>query len=102
MIARDEDLPTYLGSRHSAVGLLLVWFGVPTLVGGIIFAIVAADEVPFWLSISVAGWGLLAVPLGVSMRRRLPSTPLWLLANLLLGLALGAGLVLLLLGKNHG
>lgn len=95
----DKDLVRYLGSRHSAVGLLLFWLGLPALIGGTIFAWSAADEIPLWGSVSVALWGLLAVPLGLSMRRRRPIAPLWVLANLLLGVGLLAPFGMSILGK---
>ena len=94
-----QRLDHYLGSQHSAVGLLLFWFGVPALVGGTIFAVTAADEIPFWQSASTAAWGLLAIPLGISMRRRRPTLPFWVLANLLLGGGFLTLLSILTLGK---
>jgi len=83
-----QRLERYLGSRHSAVGLWLAILGLPSLLAGLVFAVTAPVEFPLSISLSMAGWGLLALPLGVSMRRKRPVWPLWLLANALLVIAL--------------
>ena len=87
MIRPDDDLPTYLGSRHSALGFLLFAVGCAALLafGVLAFQFAASDEVNdlsgvIWL---IPLWGVIAVPLGLSMRRKEPSV-----ASLLLGCAL--------------
>lgn len=85
---RDPTLEDYLGSRHSAIGLSLAFFGLPTFLMGIVFALSAPTEFPLWISVSMAAWGAMALPLGVSMRRKRPAWPLWVLANALWAIAL--------------
>ena len=93
-----DRLERYLGSQHSAVGLLLVWFGLPALGIGVAMAS-APDEVPLWVSVALAIWGLLAVPLGISMRRKRPPPVRWAMANVLLGSGLVVLFGFLLLGR---
>ena len=99
MSLAGKPLDRYLGSQHSAVGLALAWFGLPTLLMGVVFAITAAPEFPLWISISMAVWGLVALPLGISMRRRRPSAPWWMLANVLLAAAWLTLLSVLIFGR---
>ena len=82
-MARRETLSNYLGSSHSALGVSLFAFGCIALVG----ALVAAGTEPsnlgergFWI---VVAYGLAAIPLGLSMRRKEPP-----FANLILGCVL--------------
>lgn len=82
-----RPLEKYLGSQHSAVGFWLAVLGLPALLMGSVLAFSAPANFPLSISISMAGWGLLALPLGISMRRKPPSWPRWLLANALLVIA---------------
>jgi hypothetical protein len=94
---RDQDLNQYLGSRHSALGFLLFALGVGALLA---FAIVAvqlgASDEPndlgniVWL---IPLWSAIAIPLGLSMRRREPSIPALLLGCFLLAVPMGLALI---------
>jgi hypothetical protein len=73
-----KNLVRYLGSGHSAVGLVLAFLGLPALILGMFMA---ADVQVRLYALGVALWGLVALPLGFSMRRTRPSRGLWILAN---------------------
>jgi cyanate permease len=95
-----KDLVNYLGSRHSTVGLLLVWFGLPALFVGIWF--LTAPEIARWLSISLTTWSVLALISGVAMRSTSPPPMLKVLAYILYGLAVLAFCALLLWKTTNG
>ena len=85
MIIPDQSLEAYLGSRHSALGLVLAWLGLPAIGLGLM-GLAAPDEIPQWVSIVLVIWGAAAFPLGLAMRRKKPPRPLWVMANALLWL----------------
>ena len=93
-----ERLESYMGSQHSAVGFLLALFGLIALGMGL-FALGDPNDFPRWLAISLVTWGIVALPLGISMRRKRPAWPTWVLANLLLGMALLAGYGVTIFGR---
>jgi len=93
-----KRLESYMGSQHSAVGFLLALLGVFALgIGALLFSVPA--ECPRWVAVSILAWAVVGLPLGVSMRLRRPRLPLWILANLLLGIALLTLLGAPLLGR---
>jgi hypothetical protein len=94
---RDNDLATYLGSTHSALGFMLFAFGCAAFLafGVVALQIGLTDEendlgIIVWL---IPVWGLMAVPLGLSMRRKEPSAPALLLGCSLLAIPAGLALV---------
>ena len=90
----DDRLAAYLGSKHSALGLLLFWFGFAALLGaGMAVATVGSlsDAAPFWYALL---YGLITVPLGLSMRRKEPKISVILLGCLLVAIPMGLPLIL--------
>ena len=77
----DKSLEGYMGSGHSALGFLLFVLGMAALLP---FAVVAVqigltDEVndlggAIWLA---PAWSVIAIPLGLALRRRKASKWLW-------------------------
>ncbi len=68
----DQATVDYFGSKHSPLGLVLFWLGLPTLIGGA-FYYLAVDEVSRTGSGITALWGAIALALGLPMRRKKPS-----------------------------
>ena len=56
MIIPDQSLEAYLGSRHSALGLVLAWLGLLAIGLGLM-GLAAPDEIPQWVSIVLVIWG---------------------------------------------
>jgi hypothetical protein len=80
-MARDKSLEEYMGSGHSALGFLLFALGTAALLAFVVIAaqIGLTDEVDdlgsvIWI---VPGWSLIAIPLGLALRRRTTSARLW-------------------------
>ena len=93
----DDDLPTYLGSKHSALGFLLFAMGCAALLafGVLALQFAVSDEKDdlgniVWL---IPLWGAAAVPLGLSMRRKEPSLPALLVGCALLAIPTGMALI---------
>jgi hypothetical protein len=94
-----QSLTRYLGSSASAVGLLLFFLGA----GGLLVSVLAMTmgfslhtEGEVWLL--VPGWSVIAVPLGLAMRRGARSTIL-----LIAGWGwLAPALAILFISKNFG
>ena len=84
----SKDLESYLGSQHSAVGLLLFYLGVAGLLAfGFMLTMemsttdfTSAGNLPAW-SFAIFIWAIVAVPLGFSMRKSRPPQLRWILAN---------------------
>ena len=96
-VRRDPTLDEYLGSKHSALGFLLFALGLGALLAFGVLAVqfAVSDEANelgsiVWL---IPFWGLIAVPLGLSMRRKEPSLPAFLLAYILLAVPAGMALI---------
>jgi hypothetical protein len=92
------NLPRYLGSIHSTVGLLLAFLGLPSLVFGLILVGTGQTDIPAQTSYAIALWGLVALPLGVSMRRKAPTMAILTVA----GLWLAVAIVTIFYGDNFG
>ena len=94
---RDPALDEYLGSRHSALGFLLFALGIGALLTFAILAVqFAVSDEPnnlgqiVWL---IPLWAVVAIPLGLSMRRKEPSIPALLLGCALLAIPIGLAFV---------
>ena len=91
MIRRDNtwrDLVRYLGSVSSAVGVSLFFLGS----FGLLLSALALASGFSWrdedkLLLLIPAWSLIAVPLGLSMRRKVPSNAVLLCAEIWLGAA---------------
>ena len=95
----DSRLKAHLGSRYAVVGLMLAWLGLSMLILGGTAAIARPPAIPFRVSLSLAAWGLLALPLGLFLRQQKPSLAVWVVANALLALGVLTLLGFLISGK---
>lgn len=86
----SRDLTRYLGSKSSAVGLILFFLGAAGALTSVILGAAAfdwrADDKGYLL---VPIWSLIAIPLGLTMRRGSPNSALSIFANCWLVLAIG-------------
>ena len=91
----DQALPDYLGSRQSALGLLLAFLGAGILVALMVVTPQMLGEPggmrwkPWILAIGL--WGVVAAFVGLRLRRSEPSSMLVALGGLWLAPALVAG-----------
>ena len=89
---QGRNLVRYEGSVHSAVGVVLFFFGIATLFPtGLYLAMgdYSRHDLPL---AAYPLWGIVAIPLGLFMRRRVPPQWLWISAIIWLGIAIAGGM----------
>jgi len=91
----EAELTDHIGSRQSALGLLLAFFGAGTLVALMVVTpqMLGEPEGMRWRPwiLAVGLWGLIAVSMGLRLRRTEASRPMIAAAGLWLVPAIGTG-----------
>jgi len=95
MTESDPALPDYLGSRQSALGLVLAFFGAGTLVALMVVTPQMLAE-PDWAEsrpwiVAIGCWGIIAAWLGLRLRKGEAGSMSILFARLWLAPALAFG-----------
>ncbi|MBO9604034.1 MAG: hypothetical protein J7496_16150 [Novosphingobium sp.] len=95
----DRNLVRYLGSGHSTAGLVLFFLGIGICLATTFYLAMGDYSRSDWPLAAYPLWGVVAVPLGLSMRRKAPTRWQFFLACVWLGIAIASCMFMKFNGK---